>query len=441
MDPFCLKNLSSYSIHTYDEAVTLVSQLQSTQLNWKRSTIQERVHQIHHIADLVQQNKEAWALMASQEMGKPISQGRSEIDKSIRALKEIPELAIDVLNSKKKLNAEIWPDSYGVVLSIQPWNFPFWQVLRMAACAWVTGHTILLKHSEIVSGCAEMIESVCQWQGQKLLSQIRLNPIDLHALIEKEKSLGLVTFTGSTQVGRLIAETCGRSLKKSILELGGNDAYFVMPDCDLQMAALKCVQTRLINNGQSCVAGKRFYLHKKIKQEFVSLFHEQLKKVVRGNPILDSTEMGPAAHLRFIQATQKQIKQAVNLGAQYFEAWPFQDQFSAVGTLDFGPNLSAFESEEIFAPIAMFYEFDDIEKAVTAVNLGPYGLAGGLFTKDLNLADKVAKSSCVGTFAINGFSQSDPALPFGGSKDSGYGREMGLEGLAEFIQWKVIRHG
>lgn len=425
----------------YADAAQVLSTLQKTQNLWRKLKVQERIEQIHKIADQVQQNKEAWAQLASLEMGKPIKQGRAEIDKSIRALREIPQLALEVLSSQKRSNSEVRPESYGVVLSIQPWNFPFWQVLRLAACAWVTGHTVLLKHSEIVNECAKALESVCGWQGQKLLVHINLQPEDVHTLIEKEKSVGLVTFTGSTQVGKLIAETCGRSLKKSILELGGNDAYFVMPDCDLQSAVQKCVQTRLINSGQSCVAGKRFFLHQQIKQEFTEMFHEQLQKVVRGNPIHENTEVGPAAHPRFIQAAQEQIQKAVGLGAKYTQILPFQDQFSGIGTLDFGANLSAFESEEIFAPIALFYEFENIDLAVDAVNLGPYGLAGGIFTGHMNLANQVASDCLVGTFTINGFSQSDPLLPFGGTKQSGFGREMGTEGLREFIQWKVIRHG
>lgn len=441
LDPFHQKNLKSYSAHSYNEATRVLSNLQKTQTPWQQLEVQERAKHIHKIADEILKNKEAWALLASQEMGKPVSQARSEIDKSIRALKGIPDLSFEILNSTKRLNADVYPENYGVVLSIQPWNFPFWQVLRMAACAWITGHTVLLKHSEIVSGCAQALESVCHWQGQKLLSHIRTSSKDLHSLIENEKSLGLVTFTGSTFVGKLVAETCGRSLKKSILELGGNDAYFVMPDSDLELAVQKCVQTRLINSGQSCVAGKRFYLHGQIKQEFIKLFHEQLQKVVRGNPAESRTEVGPAAHPRLIQAVHVQIQKAVKQGAKYTEVWPFKDQFSAIGTLDFGPSLRAFESEEIFAPVALFYEFSDVDLAVDAVNQGPYGLAGGIFTADLGLAEKVAKASQVGTFTINGFSQSDPLLPFGGTKNSGYGREMGREGIHEFVQWKVVRHG
>ena len=171
------------------------------------------------------------------------------------------------------------------------------------------------------------------------------------------------------------------------------------------------------------------------------MFHQLLQKVVRGNPILETTEVGPAAHPRFLQAAREQIQRAVELGAKSTEVLPFQDQFSSIGTLDFGSNLTAFQSEEIFAPIALFYEFEDIDLAVDAVNMGPYGLAGGIFTSDLNLANRVASSCQVGTFTINGFSQSDPLLPFGGTKQSGFGREMGTEGLHEFIQWKVIRHG
>ena len=425
----------------YDEAACVLSTLQNTQRLWQNLKVQDRIDPILKIADRVLQNKEAWAQLASQEMGKPIQQARSEIDKSIRALKEIPELALQVLVSKKKLNSEVRPENFGVVLSIQPGNFPFWQVLRGAACAWATGHTVLLKHSEIVSECAQALESVCDWQGQKLLSHVRLKPQDVHKLIENEKSVGLVTFTGSTQVGKLIAETCGRSLKKSILELGGNDAYFVMPDCDLKLAVQKCVQTRLINSGQSCVAGKRFYLHQKIKSEFSQLFHEQLKNVIRGNPSDEAAEVGPAAHPRFLQTASEQIQRAQKLGAKYTEILPFQDQFSAIGTLDFGKNLNAFESEEIFAPIALFYEFEDIHLSLEAVNVGPYGLAGGIFTAHTELANQVASECKVGTFTINGFSQSDPLLPFGGNKQSGFGREMGSEGLHEFIQWKVIRNG
>lgn len=432
-DPFQQKPLKNYSFYTFDQVQTEIQKLAHTQKQWEKTNLSEREDVLAQIATSVEKEKRKWALMAAEEMGKPISQGVAEVEKCVRALREIPKLRLQ--NSQNSVRAE----AHGVVLSLQPWNYPFWQVLRMATTAWFTGHTVLLKHSEIVAGCAELIEDVCQWHGQKLLIQARLEPEVIHRLIEEDPRLGFVTFTGSTKVGRLVAETCGRALKPGVFELGGNDAYIVEADADLDLAAQLCAQTRLLNSGQSCISGKRFYLHKKIKKSFLELFVQQLKRVKRGDPKLDETTHGPLASPHFLHAVRAQKQKVQATGVDFLEVWPDEKGFSSIGYFDFGSDLRAFEADEFFAPLALVYDYDSLERVIESLNLGPYGLAGGVFTQNKDVARGLAKSLKLGTFSWNDFTQSDPLLPFGGTKQSGFGREMGLEGLQNFVSWKVLR--
>lgn len=431
-DPFRQSVRQVFQFHTEQEVDAKLKTLVKAQEDWSSCDLTERVQGMHAIAQRIEEKKINWAKLCSNEMGKPQVQALAEIEKSLRALREIPSLL-------EKNSGLVLASDFGVILSLQPWNYPFWQVLRMASCAWITGHTVLLKHSEIVAEIAEELEGVCLWKNQPLLLNARLTPTHVHNLIEKDSRISFVTFTGSTEVGRKIAETCGRSLKPSILELGGNDAYIVCEDADLENAARKCAQARLVNGGQSCVSGKRFYIHHKIKKQFLEKFIQNLSEFRQGDPLNSEFNLGPLAHPRFAEKLQSQLKKAQALGAFYQVVQNLGAPFSPIGYLDFSKNLKAFEDEEIFASVALIYEFDNLESVIEVLNRGPYGLAGGIFTENKKLAYSVGERVRVGTWAWNQFCQSDPQLPFGGVKSSGWGREMGLFGVHSFVSWKVMQ--
>lgn len=436
--------ISEYQhIHLNDafEKIQKFSQIQS---QWKTLSVQNRAQAIKQLAARLRSKKEILAKQATLEMGKPITQGLLEVEKCAIALETLADLAVENLKPREVAahykKTTVVPEAFGLVFSIQPWNFPYWQVFRMAACAWMAGNLVVLKHSDEVAGCAELIEQVCNEGEQPLILNLRLTHKDAAEVI-KSPLIQAVTFTGSTSGGKTVAQVAGSALKKCVLELGGSDAYIVMPDCDLDLAVKTCVQARLINSGQSCIAGKRFFIHDNIFIEFKKKFKEVMDSYKVGDPQNPETQVGPLAASRFVQALQEQVKRA-NFGGAKLE-WTKHDLpkggcYTQFGILDFGSNLKVFENEEIFGPVASLYRFSDLEEVIQVINQGPYGLGSGIFTKDLSLANSVALKVMVGTFTINSFVQSDARVPFGGVKESGLGREMGLEGLHDFVTWKVV---
>ncbi len=436
--------LSEYSFHSLSEAFEKIREFSAFQVKWKNQTLESRAQVIKKLAHQLRSQKETLARQATLEMGKPITQSLSEVEKCALALEIIADLAVQNIQEKEikahYKKTAIRPEPYGLILSIQPWNFPYWQALRMAACAWMTGNLIVLRHSVEVAGCAELMEKVCEVDGQKFLLNLRLSHADTAEVI-KSFLIQAVTFTGSTSVGKSIAQLAGASLKKCVLELGGSDPYIIMPDCDLEKSVQACVQSRLINSGQSCIAGKRFFIHDQVFLEFKKKFKEAYEYYKIGDPLDPETQVGPLASAKFLQTLLDQTKRAHYAGAKLdwtrFEL-PKTGNYTQLGILDFGSSLKVFENEEIFAPVASLYRFTDLEEVIQCINAGPFGLGAGIFTKDFELANQVSKKIQAGTFVINSYVQSDPRVPFGGLKESGIGREMGVEGLHDFINWKVV---
>ena len=438
--------IKNYELHSTAEAFEKIRAFATQQLEWKTKPVEERAKVIKKLASQIRDQKEILAKQATLEMGKPITQSLAEVEKCIGALETMADLAAKNLLQKEVpahyRKTIVRPEPYGLVFSIQPWNFPYWQALRMAACAWMAGNLVVLKHSGIVAGCAELIEKVSEVDGKKLLLNLRLAHADTAEVI-KSPLIQAVTFTGSTTGGKNIAEAAGGALKKCVLELGGSDAYIVLPDCDLELAVKTCVQSRLINSGQSCIAGKRFFVHDQIFIEFKKRFKETMQTYKVGDPMNPETQVGPLAAQKFVQQLQEQTKRANFAGAKLEwmnHSLPEGGYFSQLGVLDFGSNLKVFENEEVFGPVASLYRFTNLDEVISVINAGPFGLGSGIFTQDMALAEKVAEQIQVGTFTINSFVQSDARVPFGGVKESGIGREMGLEGLHDFVAWKVVGH-
>lgn len=441
-NPYTQKTLVSYQYDSLLKVQDLIKK-QSDMLNsWKNETLEFRAQCLKEISTRIKNKKNQLALQATIEMGKPITQSTLEVEKCANAFEQIADLALEHIKvSKVTAHFEetfLKPEPYGLILSIQPWNFPYWQVLRMAACALVTGNLIVLKHSDLVAGCAELIEELTTVRNYKLILNIKLTHADIAEVI-KLPAIKMLTFTGSTKAGQHIGAIAGQYLKKQILELGGSDAYVILPDCNLELAAQICARSRLINSGQSCIAGKRFYIHAEIYSEFKNLFIANLQKAKQGDPELSSTTVGPLANIQFVEKIKNQLQQIQKLGGQYTEVQKAAGQnFLSLGIVECDHSLSLFEDEEIFGPIALFYKFTDISAVVEAVNNGPFGLGGGIFTRNIELAKNIASQFEVGTFAINSYVQSDARVPFGGTKMSGLGREMGPQGLHDFISWKAI---
>lgn len=436
--------IAQYQTHSIQEALEKIREFSKQQAEWKELSVEVRAQTLKKLGANLLSQKEVFAKQAALEMGKPITQGLSEVEKSAAALEMMADIAVEKLRVREvpAHYKKTWvrPEPYGLVLSIQPWNFPYWQAFRMAACAWMAGNLVVLKHSSEVAGCAELIEKVCKINGKKLLLNLRLSHEHAGEVI-KSPLIQAVTFTGSTSGGKKVAEVAGAALKKCILELGGSDAYIVMPDCDLDLAVKTCVESRLINSGQSCIAAKRFFVHEQIFLEFKNKFKKSLDSTRIGDPLDEETQVGPLAATRFLEVVKEQTKRAHFAGAKL--DWtqsklPLGGNYMQLGILDFGSNLKVFENEEIFAPVASLYRFTDLDEVIHVINEGPYGLGAGIFTQDQILSDRVSKQIKVGTFVINSFVQSDARVPFGGMRQSGVGREMGVEGLHDFVAWKVV---
>jgi len=441
-NPFTQKALQSYEYHGLESALRELQKFQIQQDKWREQTLEKRAHRLHEVASRLMSRRDELARQASLEMGKPFAQAQAEVEKSARALQALADLGLKSLVSQEvpAHYRKTWlvPEPLGLIFSVQPWNFPYWQLFRMAAGAWMAGNLVVLKHADVVAGCAHLIDSVTnEGFDSPILLNLRLTHEDA-AHVLGAPQVRAVTLTGSPQAGRRVAEIAGRHLKKCVLELGGSDAYLIAADCDLESTARICVQARLINSGQSCIAGKRFFADERIYERFREAFLNELRKLRRGDPFEASTQVGPLAAPRFVEALEVQVQKAQSQGAQFFATAKRDGNFSSQGLLDFADQLNAFEGEEVFGPVALLYRVRDWNKVVNVLNQGPFGLGGGAFTTDLSWGHEMARRIQVGTFVVNQFVQSDPRVPFGGTRDSGYGREMGTQGLFEFVSWKVV---
>lgn len=447
VNPFTKKNIETYQYEKLSDVFIKIKKFSHLQKNWAEMTIQERGAHLKKVAVRLQQQKSRLAQQMTDEMGKPIAQSIAEIDKCAKGLEMYVELTSSLqvettlaAHYKKTL---LRAEPYGLIFSIQPWNFPFWQVFRMASAAWMAGNLVVLKHSNVTAGCAALIEQICDIDNLPLILNVRVTHEDA-AEIVRAPEIHMVTLTGSTRAGKQIGAVAGEALKKQLFELGGSDAYVVLGDCKLDEAVKSCVKSRMTNSGQSCIAAKRFFIHDSIFHEFKEKFLTELASYTMGDPNNSKTQTGPLAANSFVQGLKQQIQKATSEGAEFTSVQmqnPDETVFSPMGVLDFGANLRGFEKEELFGPVAQLYKFSDVDAVIRTINDGIYGLGGAVFTQNHQEAVRIANAMQVGMVAINSTVQSDARAPFGGTKSSGLGRESGLVGFNDFVCWKVVGEG
>ncbi len=406
---------------------------------WRRTSIEQRAAILNLMAARLREQSLSLAQIIHQEMGKSISGAQAEIEKSAFACAYFASRAAEFLSPQKVASAykssEIYFEPLGVILSIMPWNFPVWQFVRFAAPALLSGNVILLKHSDITAGCAERIEEMFKdLFAAPLIFNMRMDHSETARVIRSAVIRG-VTFTGSTRGGREVAKVAGEALKKTVLELGGSDAYVVLPDADLAKAARLCSAGRMINNGQSCIAVKRVIACKEIFESFVALLKNEL----------GSYPVEALAHARFQSQLQRQVDKLVAAGGQVVLGGRIPEKAGAF----YPPTLVVFErdssvvhEEELFGPVLVVVRASNIDEAFSIANASVYGLGGGIFSQDEKQArELVSKKMEAGFVVVNDFVKSDPRLPFGGVKDSGYGRELGAFGIYEFCNIKTVAIG
>ncbi|MFI1914137.1 aldehyde dehydrogenase family protein [Nocardia sp. NPDC020380] len=408
--------------------------------------IQQRALCFRMLADLLRARREDLALLITVEMGKPLTQARAELDKCATTCEfyaeRIPELlepqAVDVFPE----TAEVRMRPLGVILSVMPWNYPFWQVIRAMLPAVAVGNAIVLKHADNVSGCARVLQSLFdEVFGAGILTTLMLPAHRIGPLIDDPLIAG-VAFTGSNRVGALIGARAGRSVKKTVLELGGSDPFIVLGDADVPAAAAAAVRGRFLNNGQSCIAAKRILVERSVFSEFVEAMLSELDGLVYGDPTSEATDVGPMARVDLRDELRRQLDSAVAAGARVLYGGKPDERPGAwfPPTLIQVPDTTnpAFR-EETFGPLGVIKPFTSPAAALTAANESIYGLSCAIWGRDRSVIDYLADHLDAGSVFVNRISESDPRLPVGGVKASGYGRELSHWGMAEFANIQAVR--
>ncbi len=424
----------------------LVSAAQRAFLDWREWPIAKRGEPVRALADLLIQNCDHLARLESREMGKPVGQARAEIEKCASASHFFADHAEAMLRPERIATegskSEIRFEPLGLILAVMPWNFPYWQVFRAAVPALLAGNAIIVKHAENVSGCALAIQEMMDRAGfpQGVYSSVFLPREKVLPLIDAPE-ICAVTLTGSTRAGKAIAMRAGRALKKSVLELGGCDPYLILDDADLDSAIPIAISSRLQNNGQSCIAAKRLITPLSQLAEIEKRVVAEIHKAKMGNPLDANTTLGPLARQDLRDALHCQVKKSIARGARLLAGGELPKGpgfFYPVTVLsDVKPGMPAFE-EELFGPVVAIVPTRSEREAIQLANRSPYGLGAAVFSRDVARAEGVASRLEAGICAINTLVKSDPRLPFGGIKHSGYGRELGIFGIREFVNIKTL---
>jgi len=410
---------------------------------WRVTPVGERAAIVRQAGEILEQNKDRYGRLMTLEMGKPLKAAVEEAAKCALACRYYAEHASAFVAPERVDTDEVLFQPLGVVLAIMPWNFPFWQVIRFAAPALCAGNVGILKHASNVPQCALAIEELFADAGAPpgvfqtlLIGSERVEPIIADARI------AAVTLTGSEPAGREVAATAGRSLKKTVLELGGSDAFVVMPSADIASAADVAVKARTINNGQSCIAAKRFIVHERVADEFTQRFVDKMKSLRVGDPMLADSDIGPLATRQIVDDLEKQVAESVRRGARTLTGGkrvPGPGNYFEPTILTDVPTDSPAYREELFGPVAALFRARDLDDAIRIANDTTFGLAAAAWTRDQRESDRFIRDLEAGTVFINGMVASDPRFPFGGVKRSGYGRELGSWGLREFVNIKTVR--
>ena len=439
-----LKNYPDMNENQIDE---ILNQSNGTFLEWEKTDFSERAGKMKKAHDILIKRKDEFAEIMTLEMGKPIIQSISEIEKCAWVCEYFAENAETFLSNEIiKTDAR---DSYvtyqplGVVLAIMPWNFPFWQVFRFAAPNLMAGNSGILKHASNVTGCALAIEEVFKEAGfpENLFRTIIFPSKKMDSVI-KNKNIKAVTLTGSVPAGKSVASTAGSILKKTVLELGGSDPYVVLEDADLNNAVETCVSSKLINGGQSCIAAKRFIVVEKIYTKFEEMYVQIMKQKKMGDPFDKENDLGPQASESLRNDLHMQVEKSIEKGAKLLLGGKIPDGNGAfyppTVLANVKKGMPAYD-EEIFGPVAALIKVKDEEEALRVANDTNFGLGAAVFTEDTKKGKIIAETKLqAGNCFVNSFVKSDPRLPFGGIKESGYGRELSPFGIKEFVNIKSV---
>jgi len=441
LNPATGELIESYQPYEAAQCDQILDEVVGAQHQWRRLDITERVAALRPLADVLRTNVDEYATLMTVEMGKPIEQAKAEVLKCAGCMDHFAEHGprylepVDVPTSASRSGVRYLP--IGVVLGVMPWNFPFWQALRFAIPTMVAGNGIVLKHASNVPGSALALERIVAATGvpEGLFRTVLLEGGDVLPLIDDPRIAG-VSLTGSESVGRRIGAAAGAALKPAVLELGGSDPFIVLADADVQAAAQAASTARTQNNGQSCIAAKRFIVASEVHDEFVDAFVGAMSSLKVGDPIDSGTQLGPMARSDLRDELHEQVVQTAKGGGRVVLGGEVPDgpgaYYPASVVLDVEPGMVGFD-EELFGPAGVVVRAGSEEEMVSLSNLSRYGLGSSVWSTDTDRALALGAQLENGLVFVNDFTRSDPAVPFGGVKASGYGRELGQQGILEFV--------
>jgi succinate-semialdehyde dehydrogenase/glutarate-semialdehyde dehydrogenase len=441
--------LATFEPHSNEQVEARVARAHEAADRWRKTTFAERAFIMMKAADLLENQRDELGRLMTREMGKPIRAAMEEAAKCASACRYYAEQAVHHL-SRRQVSTEdkesfVLYQPIGVVLAVMPWNFPFWQVFRFAAPALMAGNVGLLKHASNVPQCALAIEDLLRRAGlpDGVFQTLLVGSGAVGGLIADPR-VAAVTLTGSEGAGRDVGSRAGREIKKSVLELGGSDPFIVMPSAPLDDAVATAVRARTVNNGQSCIAAKRFIVHETVFDEFARRFTKAIQSLRVGDPLDERTEIGPLATRQILDDLDDQVRRTVAVGARVLAGARRLERpgnFYEPTVLVDVPEDSPAGREELFGPVAPLLRARDVSDAIRIANSTTFGLGAAAWTSDARERDRFVDELQSGTVAINGMVASDPRLPFGGVKRSGYGRELSEEGIREFVNVKTVRIG
>lgn len=449
VNPATGETLATFAPHTNGEVDARLALAQQAAAQWRRTSVADRAGALRQAAALLDEEQEAHARLMTTEMGKLLRAAREEVAKCALALRYYADhaaafTATTVIIDEPTQRGEVHYQPLGAILAVMPWNFPFWQVIRFAAPALAAGNVALLKHASNVPQCALALESLWERAGapRGVFQSLLIEASRVDALIADPR-IAAVTLTGSEGAGRAVAAAAGRAIKKAVLELGGSDPFIVTARADVAAAARAAVTARTINNGQSCIAAKRFFCVEAIADDFMQRFVAGMRALRPGDPLDASSDIGPLATRSIRDELHAQVQLTVARGAACVvggEPIAGPGFFYPPTVLQDVPNDSPAAIDELFGPVAAIFRVADLDAAIAGANATKFGLAASVWTRDAEEATRCAHALECGTVFVNGVVASDPRFPFGGVKASGYGRELGVWGLREFVNIKTVRY-
>lgn len=443
INPFTQQVIDEFEPLTARETDNKIYDAQNAFTEWRKTSFDLRQKLMLRVSELLKARAETLGRTITLEMGKPLKEAKAEVEKCAWVCEHYANEAEIFLHreavSVDSHLAYIHYEPLGIILGIMPWNFPFWQVFRFAAPTLMAGNVILLKHASNVQLSAKSIQNIFIEAGfpPAVFQNLPIHAKSVKKVLE-HPDVKAVTLTGSESAGSSVAEIAASKIKKSVLELGGNNSFIVLDDADIDKAVEVGIKARMQNGGQSCIAAKRFILHEKISDEFITKYKARVNTLVVGDPMDENTDIGPLSSINQAELVNKQLQKSVEMGAKILVgAEPEKALFYPTLVVDVKPGMPLFD-EEVFGPVASVITVKNEKEAVELSNKSLFGLGVSLFTNDLDKAETLAHEFDDGAVFINALVKSDPRLPFGGTKHSGYGRELSVAGIREFVNVKTV---